>query len=126
MRWQIPTILAVALVAGCSEQPQPLLSHGKPVAHWLLEMRRPEAAARKKAVRALGHVGNTDSTALAAIVEAVRDRDAAVRSEAIVALMNLGPSATDAVPALKAATSDRDTKVRTLATKALERIQGGN
>src|SRR5262249_59382256 len=99
VRWMIAGI-ALMMLAGCGRDAGPQLSHGKPVSHWLGELRQGDAKARKKAVQALGHVGKSDPAALAAVIGAVQDREVSVRSEAIVALMNLGPDARDAVPAL--------------------------
>jgi HEAT repeat protein len=115
---------ALALgLAGCGSG-ELLLSHGKPVDHWLQEMKNPDVKARKKAVVALGHVGTADERALPALIDALKDKDAPVRSEAVLALMNLGPQARDAIPALQEAERDRDASVRALAAKALARIQG--
>jgi HEAT repeat protein len=125
MRWLISLALAAGFVAGCARQQEPPVSHGEPATHWLGEMRQHDAAARKKAVRALGHFGSKDPMALTAVIDAVKDRDAGVRSEAIAALMNLGPDARDALPSLREATKDRDPGVRALAAKAVERIQSG-
>ena len=125
MRRIVPGFAVLILLAGCGRDQGPQLSHGKPVAHWLEEMRKGDAKARLKAVRALGHVGKADTAALAAVIDAVKDRDAGVRREAILALMNLGPDAQDGVPALEAARKDSDANVRALAVKALDRIQGG-
>jgi HEAT repeat protein len=111
-------------LAGCGSS-EPLLSHGKPVDHWLQELKNPDVKARKKAVVALGHVGTSDDRAIPALIDAVKDKDAQVRSEAVLALMNLGPQARDAIPALQEAERDRDATVRSQATKALARIQGG-
>ena len=115
---------AVSFLSGCAKPAAPLTAHGQPVAHWVEELKRPEAKARKKAVRALGHVGKADPAALPAVVAALKDRDAAVRQEAALALLNLGPDAADAVGALAEAQKDADAKVRAYAARALERVQG--
>lgn len=114
----------MVLAIGCGGEREPLQSHGKPVAHWLDELKSTDARARKKAVVALGHVGKADTAAIPALVSAIRDRDAAVRREAVLALLNIGPDARDAVPALLDARNDRDADVRSYAVKAVARIQG--
>jgi HEAT repeat protein len=122
MRSVVFICLAV-LIAGCGKK-EPLLSHGRPVSHWLQALHDPDPKTRKKAVVALGHVGTADPAAIPAVIEAVKDADPTVRAEAVLALLNLGPAAKDAVPALTEAQNDADPKVRGYAGKALERIQG--
>ncbi|MFO0969888.1 MAG: HEAT repeat domain-containing protein [Gemmataceae bacterium] len=115
---------ALALAgAGCGGKPELLTSHGKPVSHWLAEVKKPDANARRKAVLALGHVGDADPAVLPCLIAAVKDRDAGVRKQAIVALLNLGPKAKEAAPILEACKSDRDASVRLYAAKALQRSQ---
>jgi hypothetical protein len=118
-------IFAAVLLAGCGKQQEPLLSHGKPVAYWLDELKKSDATARKKAVKALGHVGKADPEALRALIGAVKDRDASVRDQAVLALLNIGPAVKAAVPVLTEAEHDQDVTVRSHATKALEIIAGG-
>jgi HEAT repeat protein len=125
--WLIAGLLAaVAAAAGCGKSEPPLTAGGRPVSHWLDELKKPDPKARKKAVRELGHVGPADPAAIPAVTAAVKDKDAAVRREAVLALLNLGPAARDAAAALaEAAKSDPDPAVRQDAAKALERIRGG-
>ena len=118
-------IVLTACLAGCSGQQGPLLSHGKPVDHWLEELRSPEVKARKKAVVALGHVGRADSRAVPALARAVKDPDPTIRKEAVLALLNIGPPARDAIPTLRDAEKDKDSAVRASAGKAIARIEGG-
>ena len=118
-------LLLGILLTGCKGKNEPLMAHGKPVAFWLDELKKPDAGARKKAVTALGHVGRADPEAIPALIGAVKDRDAAVRNEAVLALLNIGADAKDAIPALTEAQNDKDATVRAHATKALERIQSG-
>jgi HEAT repeat protein len=121
MRHMVLLVL-VGLVGGCGEQ-RPVMSHGKPVGHWVEALRDPNAKVRKQAVTALGHVGTADPAALPAVIEAVNDRDARVRAEAVLRLLNLGPAARDAIPALEQACRDRDPTVRAYAARALERVR---
>jgi HEAT repeat protein len=118
-------IVLTACLAGCSGQQGPLLSHGKPVDHWLEELRSPEVKTRKKAVIALGHVGSADSRAIPALTAAVKDPDPTIRKEAVLALLNIGPPARDAIPTLRDAERDKDAGVRVSAGKAIARIQSG-
>jgi HEAT repeat protein len=116
-------LLLATLAAGCGEK-GPLLAHGKPVDHWLQEIKNADGKARKKAVIALGHVGSADPRAIPALIEAVKDRDATIRKEAVVALLHIGPAAKDALGVLREAEKDQDATVRFSASKAIERIQG--
>lgn len=116
-------VLLALLMTGCKKKDEPLMTHGKPVAYWLDELKKPEVGARKKAVTALGHVGKADAEAISALIRALKDRNAVVRNEAVLALLNIGPDAKDAIPALTEAQSDKDAVVRGHATQALERIQ---
>jgi HEAT repeat protein len=119
-------VLPLALVAGaCGGKQGPLLSHGKPVSHWIEQLGSPDPKARLKAVKALGHAGQADPAAIGAVAGALKDRDAGVRGQAALALLQLGPAAAEAVPALTEACQDRDAQVRSCASRALERIQGG-
>jgi hypothetical protein len=105
-------LLAGLAVVGCSKPAVPTTAGGHPVAYWLDEVKNPDPRARKKAVRALGHVGPADPAAVPAVTESLKDEDAAVRQEACLALLNLGPAAAEADAALIAATQDPDPKVR--------------
>jgi HEAT repeat protein len=111
-------------VTGCSRPAAPLTAGGRPVAHWLDELKKPDPKARKKAVRELGHIGKADPAAIPAVVGAVKDKDAAVRQEACLALLNLGPDAAEADDALTEATRDPDAKVREYAAEALAKVRG--
>jgi len=126
MQKLFPTLLLGLLAAGCGQPQGSLQSHGKPVAHWLEELKKPDAKARKKAVTALAHVGKADPAALPAVIAAVKDADPSVRDAAVLALLNPGPAARDAVPALTEAKEDPDATVRTHAARALEVIQKRN
>jgi HEAT repeat protein len=114
----------VVALTGCAKKP-PLTAGGKPVSHWLAAIQGPDAAQKKKAVRALGHVGPADPAAIPALVRALKDPDANVRAEVALALLNLGPAAKEAIPALEEAQNDGDETVRAYAAKALERVRGG-
>ncbi len=121
----LPVLLAALLAGGCGKPAAPLTAGGRPVGHWLDELKKPDAKARKKAVRELGHVGRADPGAIPAVAAALKDKDPQVRQEAVLALLNLGPDAADAAPALAdAAAADKDPKVRDYAAQALARVRG--
>jgi HEAT repeat protein len=122
----VPSILLVLIFAGCRKNNEPLLSHGQPVVHWLAELKKPDFKAKKRAIRALGHVGTADPKVIPALMHAVKDQDARVRSEAVLALLNLGPDVQEAIPVLTEAQHDPNATVRSYAEKALERIRRGN
>jgi HEAT repeat protein len=127
MRWvSLVGLLVATVLAGCGKEAEPVVAHGKPVAYWLEELKKPDSGARKKAVTALMHVGKADPEAIAALIGAVKDRDAAIRDQAVLALLNIGPAASDAIPVLTEANNDPDATVRAHAAKALQRIQGGS
>jgi HEAT repeat protein len=116
--------MLTALAAGCGKDAQPLMSHGKPVSHWVEALKDSDPAQRKKAVKALAAVGTAASEALPALMGAVKDEDPSVRDEAVLALLRLGPDARDAIPVLEAAQDDPDPTVQSHVRKALERIRG--
>lgn len=124
MRHVFWLVLLSLLACGCGKSKGPLLSHGKPVAHWVGVMNDPDPAKRKQAVKALESVGTADPSAIPALSAAVKDPEAVVRSEAILALLRLGPAAKSAEPALEEALQDPDPEVRRYAEKALARIRG--
>src|SRR5579859_6377068 len=74
----LPVVLVI-LLAGCAKKDEPVIAHGKPVAHWLEELKKPDAKARKKATGALGLVGKADPAAIPALIRALKDSDATVR-----------------------------------------------
>jgi hypothetical protein len=117
-------LCATVLLCGCTPK-APVTSHGKPVSHWLEEVKTGDAKGRRKAVVALGHVGTHDPAIIPALIEAAKDEDAGVRAEVVLALLNIGPAAKEAIPALKQETTDSDATVRSYAVKALEKIDPG-
>jgi len=119
----LPVVLVI-LLAGCAKKDEPVIAHGKPVAHWLEELKKPDAKARKKATGALGLVGKADPAAIPALIRALKDSDATVRDTAVLALLNIGPGAKEAVPALTESSTDQDATVRSHAAKAVARLQG--
>jgi HEAT repeat protein len=116
-------MLVGMFACGCGAGDPPLVARGKPVAHWLQQLKNPSAKARKQAAFCLGLVGSKDAAAIPALTAALKDNDAEVRRSAVLALLNIGPSAMSAVSALERAKSDSDPAVRTDAAKAIRRIQ---
>jgi hypothetical protein len=117
-------LLLIGLAAGCGRDTGPLLVHGKPVSHWLDELKKPDVKARTKAVHALGLAGKADEAAIPGIISALKDQDASVRDTAVLCLLNLGKDAKDALSALEAMKEDTHANVRKHVALALERIQG--
>src|SRR2546421_8771120 len=120
----VPFVCVLVLAIGCGQKSGPILSHGKPVSFWAQALTSADAKERKKAVKALGHVGPADAAVIPALITAVKDQDAGVRGQAVLELLNIGPDAKDAIPALTEAQTDQDAKVREYAGKAIKRIQG--
>jgi HEAT repeat protein len=126
MRYFLLALFLVMFLVGCNRNSEPVVAHGKPVAHWLEELQQPDPKARKKAVGALGAIGKADPASIPALIGVVKnDQDAMVRDQAVLALLNIGPDAKDAIPQLsEAEAKDPDATVRSHATKALEKIRG--
>jgi HEAT repeat protein len=121
-------LFVVALVAvwacGCGGAPQPTLAGGKPVGHWVEQLKSPDPKHRKEAVVKLGNVGAADPAAFLAVCGALKDADPKVRHEAVLALMKFGETAREAVPLLEdVRKNDRDPQVRQSATQALEKLR---
>ena len=121
MRAALWTALLGAALAGCA--PAPTQARGKPLQHWLTELRSPDPRARKTAVEVLGNVGPRDPAALPALAGAVRDPDPSVRDAAILALLKSGPAAAEAAAALREALHDPDETVRAHAAAALRAVE---
>ena len=121
---RIALAVAFGCLAGCAARTAPMTVHGKPVAHWVDELKRPDPKARKKAVAALGQVGKADPSAIPALAGALADADARVRDEAVLALLKIGPDAKEALPALENLRRDREPTIRDHAGKAIARIRG--
>ena len=78
---------------------------------------------RRGACWALGNLKTDISSALPALVGALKDQDWAVRSYAVTALGRMGPKAQAALPALRHALNDRDALVREEVPRAMARIR---
>lgn len=119
-------VIGLAVFASGCGQAQPTLAGGKPVSHWLDQLRSPDAKARKTAVTKLGNVGRADPTALPAVLGTLKDPDAGVRCEAILALLKSDTAASEAIPTLiEMQQNDRNAQVRSYAAHALEKLRAG-
>jgi HEAT repeat protein len=119
---------AVALVAvwtcGCGGSSPPTLAGGKPVSHWVGELKNPDPKHRREAVEKLGNVGLADPEAFPAVCAAFQDADPRVRCAAVLAVLKFGETAREAVPLLEDLRKrDRDPRVREFANRALERLR---
>jgi HEAT repeat protein len=114
------------LACGCART-TPTLAGGKPVIHWVQNLKDPDPKARRHATEKLGNVGSNDPAVLPALHIALDDADAQVRTAAIVALLKCGPAAKEAAPALaEMQKKDRSAQVREYAGKALARLNDLN
>ena len=115
---------ALALAGGCG--PAPTQAGGKPVSHWLHELKDSDPKKREEAVEKLGNVGPADPAAYPALVGSLSDPSARVRGAAILGIVKGGAAAKAAVPALQDLKDhDPDAAVRAYAAKALKSITGG-
>jgi HEAT repeat protein len=124
-------VFAVALAAvgvcGCGGSPQPTLAGGKPVAHWVEELKSPDPRHRKEAVEKLGNVGPADPAAFPAVCGALKDPDPTIRREAVLAVLKFGETAREAGTFLEEVRkNDRDARVREAAGRALEKLRSTN
>jgi vesicle coat complex subunit len=118
--------VAIAVCASGCHDPQPTLSGGKPVSHWVEALRHPDAKVRKEAAFKLGNVGSSDPLVVPALIEALKDLDAGVRREAILALVKCESDNRNAESALQNLRDhDPDPEVRGYAAKALVKLHGG-
>lgn len=116
--------VACLLACGCGGSTVPTMAGGKPVGHWVDELKSPDPKHRKEAVEKLGNVGPADPAAFPAVCGALKDPDPRVRREAILAVVKFGPSAGQAAPSLtELSRADPDKGVREYATRALDRIK---
>src|SRR5262249_8547090 len=124
--WKRSTLTALAIgLAACGCSPtKPTQAGGKPVSHWVQELKNPDAKVRRHAIAKLGNVGPKDASALPAVRDSLADADAGVRAEAIQAVMKFGAAAKEAESQLVALEkSDPSAQVRQYAGKALARLR---
>ena len=83
---------------------RPESSHaGKPLSHWIKELKKGDAARANEAIRALAAVG---APAVPDIMRLLADKKYSVRTRAAGALFQLGPAASGAAPSLIAMLGD--------------------
>jgi HEAT repeat protein len=118
-------VLAAGMQYAAAQEPKggaaqvPPAPGAGPVADLARQLRDEDVNVRRAAARALTRLPNTTS-AIPALVEALKDRDAFVRDNAVDALAVMHPG--DAVPALTRALRDDDPNARRRAADALARI----
>jgi HEAT repeat protein len=84
----------------------------------------PDSMTRRRAAEALGRLGPAATSALPALIRALKDPDSSVRSGAAGALGCLGPGARPAVsPLTQLLARERDGHVRIVAAKSLLRLE---
>jgi HEAT repeat protein len=93
---------------------------GHPTGYWIDALSSPDAAARYRAVHALGAIGPEAGAAVPALAVILRrDPEPRLRVEAALALSKMRPASQRAVPALAEALGDEDPQVRMYAVIAL-------
>lgn len=91
---------------------------------WTDALQSEHVPVRLEAVRALGELGQTSDTAVAALTEGLSDENPLVRERTIAALEKLGARASPAVPdLLRVRKFDADSNVRDRAVVALRQIR---
>src|SRR5579871_5746804 len=86
MRYWAMILFAIG-TSGCSNQPDITLAGGKPMSHWIEALRDKDPKARKAAATHIGNAAPSDSAAISALIEALKDPDPIVRCEVLLALM---------------------------------------
>lgn len=90
-------ILTGPLCSGSgAEDKKEALYDGKPVSHWIAELKE-KGEAQGKAVKALASIGEP---AVPALQKALKDSEGSIRVGAVIALANIGPKANAAIPDL--------------------------
>jgi HEAT repeat protein len=93
---------------------------GHPTAYWIDQLKAPDAAARYRAIHALGAIGPQAGAAVPALAVILRqDPERRLRVEAALALTKMRPASEPAIPALAEALGDEDDQVRMYAVIAL-------
>ena len=111
-------------LCGCAAKATPTLAGGKPVSHWVENLKNPDPKIRKDAVEKLGNVGGADPAAFPAVCGALSDADPKVRCEAILAVVKFDKTAREIIPRLEVMhRSDVSSQVRDYAGRALKRLQ---
>ncbi len=95
------------------------LFQGKPKKFWMQQLKDADPGYRMEAVRALGGIGETDTTVIPILVDHLRDKNTDVRYKIVDALVNTGR---EAIPRLLDALRVADQGTRIWAAYALPRF----
>lgn len=121
-KYYLLALLLAVLGGGCAK-PEPSLTGGKPVEHWVQALDQPDPRLRGKAVLKLGNVGASDEAAIKAVIKALHDTDPRVRCAAVMAILKFGPQAAEARSALETLRQqDTDSNVREYAAQVLQKL----
>jgi HEAT repeat protein len=82
----------------------------------------PEPGVRRRAVRALGEIGNLSKSEVLALAAALKDRESEVRSGAANAIASAGGRASAAIPALEELLNDPNSDVRETGVRSLTAV----
>src|SRR5579864_9165985 len=102
-------ICATLSLYGCGKEP---VFQGKPISHWISQLKDKDPEFRAEAARALANIGAEAKPAVLPLCEALKDKDERVRSQVAYTLACIGPEAKAARSALKQAMSDSSIRVR--------------
>lgn len=122
------TIVAVLLVssAGCNREVDegPILAGGREVDTWIAALDNPNPGFRRRAVRELGNIGDSDDATADALAKALGDSDPLVRREAVLAVVKLEKPGDAIVASLSTMSrADSDSEIRDVATRALAQLK---
>jgi HEAT repeat protein len=97
---------------------------GRPLSSWITDLKAAAPQTRNAAAYAISGMGAAATSAVPALIAALKDDAASVRFPVCVALREIGPSAKEAVPALTDLLDDRNEDVAAMARKAIKAITG--
>lgn len=90
---------------------------GKPLSHWVKDLKSKDVGRRRSAASFLGDAGNKH--AVAPLLEALKDQDVEVRVNAARSLGVVGPTVKETLQPLMGALHDPEDKVKAAAANAL-------
>jgi HEAT repeat protein len=110
-------------VAGCQQQPT---FEGRPLGHWVEQLKSRDYMTRMRAAHALMYLGPGAKKAIPDLITLLDDPEHLVRWSAATTLGGFGPDSRDAVPLLeRLAEKDPNHAVREAAGQALKQIRPG-
>jgi HEAT repeat protein len=117
---------AIVILPGCGGEGRgPILSGGREVKSWIVDLHSPKAQVRRQAVLKLGNAGDSDPSVAEGLAEALRDAEPLVRRDAILAVAKLKePSVAIKERLEDMSRADKDPRARELARKAVIRLGG--